>query len=97
MSKLLADKIKSQRINKDMTAEEIFNIAVEIKKDIDDGYYDDSQMLNLIDKNVIIVEELSRKNPLDVSLFVAWSTLFICGIAVRADLEKETYGSNTKC
>ncbi len=88
MARCVNDRMDEHKIHEFMSTDRIINITEEIRQDIKDGYYDDSQILLLIERNMEEVRKLSEKKPDDFMLELAWGNLFLCGVEVRQELEK---------
>ena len=82
------DKMDEYKINEDMSSEEILEIAFKIKQDVVNGYYDDSQMLELIEKNLNVIGDIEDKYGENDELITSWGFMFMCGVNIRKELEK---------
>jgi hypothetical protein len=76
------------KINEDMSSKEILEIALKMKQDVLDGYYDDSQMLELIEKNLNVIEDIEDEYGENDELIASWGFMFMCGVNIRKELEK---------
>ena len=68
------------------SVDEVVNISLKIRRDIVDGYYDDSQILEVIDKNIECVEKM-YEIPSLIALDAAWTHLMYSAKMVREGLE----------
>ena len=82
------DKMDGYKINEDMSSEEILEIALKMKQDVADGYYDDSKMLELIEKNLSVIGDIEDKYGENDKLIASWAFMFMCGVDIRKELEK---------
>ena len=82
------DKMDGYKINKDMSSQEILKIALKMKQDVSDGYYDVSQMLELIEKNLNVIADIEDKYGENDKLIASWGFMFMCGVDIRKELEK---------
>ena len=82
------DKMYGYKINEDMSSEEILEIALKMKQDVADGYYDVSKMLELIEKNVNVIGDIEDKYGENDKLIASWGFMFMCGVDIRKELEK---------
>jgi hypothetical protein len=82
------DKMDGYKINEDMSSKEILEIALKMKQDVLDGYYDDSQMLELIEKNLNVIEDIEDEYGENDELIASWGFMFMCGVNIRKELEK---------
>lgn len=82
------DKMDGYKINEDMSSEEILEIALKMKQDVADGYYDDSKMLELIEKNLSVIGDIEDKYGENDKLITSWGFMFMCGVNIRKELEK---------
>ena len=82
------DKMDGYKINEDMSSEEILEIALKMKQDVADGYYDDSKMLELIEKNLSVIGDIEDKYGENDELITSWGFMFMCGVNIRKELEK---------
>ena len=82
------DKMDEYKINEDMSSKEILEIAFKIKQDVVNGYYDDSQMLELIEKNLNVIGDIEDKYGENDELITSWGFMFMCGVNIRKELEK---------
>ena len=81
------DKMDEYKINEDMSSKEILEIAFKMKQDVADGYYDDSNMLELIERNLKVIEDIEDEDGEDDKLIASWGLMFMCGVDIRKDLE----------
>ena len=81
------DKMDEYKINEDMSSKEILEIAFKMKQDVADGYYDDSQMLELIERNLNVIEDIEDEYGENDKLTASWGFMFMCGVDIRKDLE----------
>ena len=82
------DKMDEYKINEDMSSKEILEIAFKIKQDVVNGYYDDSQMLELIEENLNVIGDIEDKYGENDELITSWGFMFMCGVNIRKELEK---------
>ena len=82
------DKMDEYKINEDMSSKEILEIAFNIKQDIANGYYDDSQMLKLIEENLSVIGDIEDKYGENDELITSWGFMFMCGVNIRKELKK---------
>ena len=82
------DKMDEYKINEDMSSKEILEIAFKIKQDVANGYYDDSQILELIEKNLNVIGNIEDKYGENDELTTSWAFMFMCGVNIRKELEK---------
>ena len=82
------DKMDEYKINEDMSSKEILEIAFKIKQDVANGYYDDSQILELIEKNLNVIGNIEDKYGENDELIASWGFMFMCGVNIRKELEK---------
>lgn len=71
------DKMDEYKINEDMSSEEILEISLKMKQDVADGYYDDSKMLELIEKNLNVIGDIEDKYGENDKLIASWD-LCLC-------------------
>ena len=82
------DKMDEYKINEDMSSKEILEIAFKIKQDVANGYYDDSQILELIEENLNVIGDIEDKYGENDELITSWGFMFMCGVNIRKELEK---------
>lgn len=82
------DKMDEYKINEDMSSKEILEIAFKIKQDVENGYYDDSQILELIEENLNVIGDIEDKYGENDELITSWGFMFMCGVNIRKELEK---------
>ena len=82
------DKMDEYKINEDMSSKEILEIAFKIKQDVANGYYDDSQILELIEENLIVIGDIEDKYGENDELIASWGFMFMCGVNIRKELKK---------
>lgn len=82
------DKMDEYKINEDMSSEEILEISLKMKQDVEDGYYDESKMLELIEKNLNVIGDIEDKYGENDKLIASWGFMFMCGVDIRKELEK---------
>ena len=82
------DKMDEYKINEDMSSKEILEIAFKIKQDVANGYYDDSQILELIEENLNVIGDIEDKYGENDELITSWGFMFMCGVDIRKELEK---------
>ena len=82
------DKMDEYKINEDMSSKEILEIAFKIKQDVANGYYDDSQILELIEENLNVIGDIEDKYGENDELITSWGFMFMCGVNIRKGLEK---------
>ena len=82
------DKMDEYKINEDMSSEEILEISLKMKQDVADGYYDESKMLELIEKNLSVIGDIEDKYGENDKLIASWGFMFMCGVDIRKELEK---------
>lgn len=82
------DRTDEYKINEAMSSEKILEIAFKIRQDVADGYYDDSNMLELIERNLKVIEDIEDEDGEDDKLIASWGFMFMCGVDIRKELEK---------
>ena len=82
------DKMDEYKINEDMSSKEILEIAFKIKQDVANGYYDDSQILELIEKNLNVIGDIEDKYGENDELIASLGFMFMCEANIRKELEK---------